>query len=419
MSKRILFVIVAAALAAIFAAPGLLAQEGVVKYTRWAGTQEAVDFQKLIDTFSKSHPKVKVEYEFLPWNGYWEKVRTTVMSGEAADVLSMANSQAGAYLTKGAFMPMDDFPGAKAVFNQMQPGAQGSVLVNGKIMAMPVGVGVRAMIYNKALLDKAGVKYPDPAKPMTWDQFFAIAKKLTVKDGDKFLQYTARFHILEMYEGLIVGYGGKLMDSYTHPTKIMVNTPEGIKGLALAQRLFTENVMQPYTGEWQTEYGTPDTAVATGKIAFMQTGPWGLGPLNEAKINYGTCPIPVVKNRATRGYYNSLAIYRSAKNPKGAWELVKWLAEAEGQLEFAKTGDLPANKNALARAQKAGANADIMKAYYSELPYVIVGPMLPTSEWDGMLNTALTDLFQLRATPEQTAAKIEAEGNSIIASLFE
>ena len=38
-----------------------------IRYTRWAGTQEAKDFQPLVDTFMMAHPEIKVESEFLPW----------------------------------------------------------------------------------------------------------------------------------------------------------------------------------------------------------------------------------------------------------------------------------------------------------------------------------------------------------------
>ncbi len=421
MRSRIFLVLLTLALIAAFAAPNVFAQT-TITYTRWAGTQEATDFQKLVDTFVASHPDIQVKTEFLPWSAYWEKVRTTVLAGNAADVISLSNVEQGAYITRGVFKVLDDLPGAKALYAQMAPGAQAADIVTGKIRAIPVGAGVRAMIYNKDLLDTAGVAYPDPVKPMTWDQFVQIAKKLTVKDGDKFVQYTARFHVMEMYESFIVGAGGKLMDSYTHPTKILVNSKEGIAGLTVLQNLFKQNVLPPYTGEWQTEFGTPDDAVATGKVVFEQTGPWGFPPLLDKGINVGTAPLPMGKVRSTRGYFNSLAISRNSKNTAAAWEFIKWMTSAEGQLEFTKTGDLPANSKAFIQAQNENPypySKDMMKPFFSEIPFVITGPMLPTTEFTGVLESALTDLFQLRSTPQQTAAKIEKDGKDIISSLFE
>jgi len=427
MKRTILLVLLTLALVA----SGVFAQT-TITYTRWAGTQEAIDFGKMVDTFTASHPNIKVTTDFLPWDAYWQKVQTTVLAGNAADVISMASGMQGAFITRGVFRVMDDLPGAKALYAEMAKGGRDADMVAGKIRAMPVGAGVRTMIYNKALLDKAGLTYPDPSTPMTWDKFAAMAGKLSIKTGDAYVQYQAYFHVMEMYEAFVLGYGGQILDSWTKPTKVLINSAKAIQGLTVMQNMFKNSVFPPYTGEWQTQYGTPDDAVATGKIVFEQTGPWGFGPLVDKKIDIGTAPLPVgiVANRATHGYLNSLALARNIKAgavTNAAWEFVKWACGAEGQLEFTKTGDLPANTKAMAQAQASNpyssSNAiltkEIMKPFFSELPFVVYGPMLPTSEFGGLVQTALTDMFQMRATPQQTAAKIEKDGNSIIASLFE
>ncbi len=426
MQKRVLLVLLALALVAGSA----FAQQTTITYTRWAGTQEATDFGKLADTFMKKNPNIKVTTDFLPWDAYWQKVQTTVLAGNAADVLSIASGQQGAFITRGVFRVLDDLPGAKALYAEMAKGGQDADMVSGKIRAMPVGCGVRTMIFNKDLLSKAGVAIPDPEKPMTWEQFMALSSKLSVKTGTAYTQYQAYFHLQEVYEAFVLGYGGKILDSWTKPTKVLINTPQAIKGLTVLQDMFKNNVFPPYTGEWQTAFGSPDDAVATGKVVFEQTGPWGFGPLVDKKINIGTAPLPVGTSRATHGYLNSLALARNIKagaTTDAAWEFVKYLCSAEGQLEFTKTGDLPANMKAMAKAQENNPYSDsnpvltkaIMKPFFSELPYVVYGPMLPTNEFTGIVNSALTDLFQLRATPAQTAAKIEKEGNAVIATLFD
>jgi ABC-type glycerol-3-phosphate transport system substrate-binding protein len=41
-----------------------------IRYTRWAGTQEARDFQALVNEFNAKNLGVKVVPEFLPWGAY-------------------------------------------------------------------------------------------------------------------------------------------------------------------------------------------------------------------------------------------------------------------------------------------------------------------------------------------------------------
>ncbi|MBN1698759.1 MAG: extracellular solute-binding protein [Spirochaetales bacterium] len=391
----------------------------VITYTRWAGTREAEDFQKLVDLFMAQHPEIYVRAEFLPWGAYWEKLKTSILSGDAADVISLSQIQASPYITKGAFKTLDDIPGARERLAEMQPGAQEAVVFKEKIYAIPVGSGVRAMIYNKDLFDEAGVPYFDNTIPVTWDEFIKRTKKLTKIEGEEVVQYAAHFHKQEMYEAMIYQMGGRLMDNNIKPTKMLINSPEGIAGLKLMRRLIDEQILPPHTGEWSGPWGTPDSAIVTGKVAIMHAGPWGLGPVEDARINYGTAPLPMGVARATRGYINSLAIYRDSKNTDAAWTFIEWMTSAEGQIEFTKTGDLPANKNALEKAKTGGDRPpEVMAAFFSDLPYVITGPMLPSDEMATMLDDLITQFLQGRITAEEAAAMIEEEGNALIEDVY-
>jgi multiple sugar transport system substrate-binding protein len=397
------------------------AASGPISYTRWAGTQEALDFQKLVDAYMKKNPNVKIVTDFLPWGAYWEKVRNSLISGEAADVISMANGMAGPYIAKKTTYKMDDLPGAKALLDEMQPGTKFVATVEGSIYAMPVGAGVRAMIYNKALLKDAGVANPSSSEPMSWDDFIAMGKKLIKKSGDQIVQYPAHFHKMEMWQAFIVQMGGKLLDSPTKPTKILANSPEGVAGLQIMVDLIKADILPPHTGDWAGAWGTPDNAVANGKVAFMQTGPWGLGPLKDNNIDFATAPIPKGKVRCNLGYVNSLAIAKNSKNVTAAWDFIRWVCSEEGQLEFTKTGDLPANKKAFDKAKAGNTQwpANIMDAYFSELPYTITSPMLPSGELDSLFDDVMTQCFQLKITPAQAAARLEKEGNEIVKKMFQ
>jgi len=393
-----------------------------ITYTRWAGTQEEKDFTELINKFMKANPDIQVKCEFLPWGSYWEKLRTTILGGTAADVISFSHLMSAPYVSRQVLYEMSKLPGAKALLNDMQEGTKAAVLVKGKIYGMPVGVGVRAMIYNKALFDKAGVPYPDSKKPMTWDQFVQMASKLTVKDSSgKVVQYATRLHVTEIWEAIVVQAGGKFVDDYTRPSKVTINTPEGIAGLQFLRTLVEKGIHPPWDliTEWEGAFGSPDSAVVTGKVAMMQSGPWALGPIVQKGINFGTCPLFMGKKRATRGYVNFLSISRNCKNPQAAWRLIRWMCD-KGQLEFTKTGDLPANKKYLELAQKENPYPyppEIMAAYFSELPYVITGPMVPTDDLGTLTDEVIQELVGLKITAAEAAKRLEQRGNEIIKNI--
>lgn len=428
--KSLLVLVVAFAIAST----SVLSAQKVVKYSRWAGGSETDMFQALVDEFNNGVGKTKgiqVKFEPLPWGTYWDKLRTTVLSGDAPDVISLSNAgENSAYLNRGVFVALDNFAGAKAAIADLAKPAVQSLTVNGKTMGVPVGLGVRAMIYNKKLLDEAGIPYPDPVKPMTWEYFMEISKKLSKKNTDgTYSQITAVFQMGELADTIAAAMGTTFLNNRTKPTKVSINSATGIKALTFVQNLYKNGVVPADTGEWNTPYGNPDNAVATGKAVFMLSGPWGMPTIKDANVDFGTCPTPVFKGmekyRATRGYINGLAIFRGSKVKTEAWEFVKWLVSKEGQLSFTKTGDLPANVKALAEAEaKAGelyksGTPEQYKAYFAELPYVISGYALPTSEWNGLYESLMGDLFKLKATPTATAKELQKQGDLLLASMWD
>lgn len=407
--------------ALVFTMTASAAKVTTITYGRWASMEEAKAFQALIDKFEKANPDVKVKAEFLPWNAYWDKLKTTIMSGTAYDVISFSHLNSAPYVTKGALYDMGKLKGAKELLKEMQPGTQSVGMYKGKMYGIPVGVGVRAMIYNKEMFDEAGIPYPSSTKPYSWEEFVEVGKKLTKVDADgKIIQYACNLHVDQCWVAIVDQAGGSFLDNYTRPTKVTINTPAGIAGLTYFADLFKNKINVPYTDQWNGPWGSPDSAVCTKKVAMVLTGPWSISSVIDANVKFGTAPSFAGKKRSTFGYINLLAISKDTKKAAAAWKFIKWVCSAQGQLEFTKTGDLPANSKALASAMKNPVqySPEIMDAYYSELPYVITGPMLPSEEFNTVTNNIIHDMVEGRITPAEAAKKLETEGNAVIKKIF-
>ena len=98
--------------------------------------------------------------------------------------------------------------------------------MNGKVIGVPALVDNLALVYNKALFDKAGVAYP--TKDWTWTDFRAAAKKLTdpaakqfgwayVNDGSE--------DTVWRFLALLWQAGGDLLNADN--TKSALNSPQG------------------------------------------------------------------------------------------------------------------------------------------------------------------------------------------------
>ena len=407
LSLVVLFVTVIAPLS--YAAPV------EIKYTRWAGTEEAKDFQALVDEFNKKNLGVKVVTEFLPWGAYWQKVQTTLIAGNAADVISLNAGEAVKYINKGVFYDLSKLSGPKARLAEMAKNAQKMVMYNGQIVGMPVGIGLRVLIYNKAMFDAAGVPYLDSTKPLTWEQFKEIGKKLTKIENGQVTQYAFQADSGELHKILISQAGGSLVDNIASPKKVTINSPEAIGALKFMKSLYDENIMPPYkdvVGPW----GNQDNAIVTGKVAIMYTGPWALGAVLEKGMKYGTAPMFMGKERATVGYVNFNAVAKNTKHPKEAWKFLEWLTSKEGQIRFSQTGDLPANISALEGVKKNPSkySAEIMNAYYEDLANIAMGPMVSDARFYGECDNYWRDFLDGKLTAEAAAAGYEKAGQPIL-----
>lgn len=386
----------------------------VIRFSRWMGSHEIKAFNSLIDRFHQTHKNIKVKTEFLPWGVYWKKVRSSLLSREAADVIALSNLKGSSFISLETFQDLSSFDGAGELFSRMISIAQKSVLYDKKLYAMPIGIGVRAMIYNKELFRQASIPLLDPIEPVTWDYFFQIAKKLTKIEDDMVVQYAANFHKMDLWDVLVIQQGGSVVDDYNKPGKVTINTPKGIAGLKMINRMIEDRVIPPYSEEWSGLWGTPDSALTTGKVAVIQVGSLGLSLVKKEGIEYGTAPLPFQGKRASRGYINSLAISRDCKNTEAAWTFIRWMASMEGQQEFAKTGDFPSNIDAFDRLREENRDNHDMIPYYEELDYVFTSPVFIDDLFDSMLEDILSQFFKGQISPEEAASRIEREGNEVL-----
>lgn len=55
----------------------------------------------------------------------------------------------------------------------------------GRIVGFPDGTSYKALFYNKEVFDLFGEPYPDPDKPMTWEETLDLAARMTATRMEK------------------------------------------------------------------------------------------------------------------------------------------------------------------------------------------------------------------------------------------
>lgn len=252
-------------------------------------------WDKTVAEFTALHPGVAVKVDIQPWAGRNEKFTASLSAGRAPDLVYLIPDQIPQFVRLGALEPItlgDD------VLADYLPGALQGATYDGSLYTAPVLMSAVAPIYNKTLLDEAGVTI----FPTTWDEFAAAGPKLKEK-GVYLLQYGAALEesLNLTYYPMLWQAGGRIFaeDGKT----VAFNSPEGLKALNFVVSMFNDGFADPSTVS-QILRGT-DSPLGQKKAAVHLAGGsdvvkemqdlWGAesvgvaAPLTDAKrITYGT-----------------------------------------------------------------------------------------------------------------------------------
>ncbi|HEY3110542.1 MAG TPA: ABC transporter substrate-binding protein [Chloroflexota bacterium] len=113
---------------------------------------------KLNSDFEASHPGVKVEYSFMPSAKFVELFTAVQNANEQIDVVILNGQDLRRYATGGQLVELTR---DVAYQSRFRPIGLKTYTISGKLWALPYGgIGGFPIWYNKAILDKAGLKYP-------------------------------------------------------------------------------------------------------------------------------------------------------------------------------------------------------------------------------------------------------------------
>lgn len=371
-----------------------------------------------LKAFEKANPNIKIKPEILPWANYWDKVKTTSAGGNAYDIIGIATSQIAPYYDQGVFVDLSQFSDYQSSVKNLQ---QATVQLNnwgGKQYGLPIGIYLPLLGYNKDLLKAANVPFPDPAKPMTFDEFKAMAKKLTKTQGGKIVQYGVQPNSFMEFDTFVMMEGGQVYDKQVNPTKMLINSPAGVKGLADYLSLFTENISPPYEQLANGPWGPGDLpSLQTGKIAFARIGAYDFADIIQGKLNIGVAPVFSINGKQTLlGNSNSLGIYQGSKHQNEAWTFLKWATQTPAEISFAKISDVPADKTAFAQMGDYVTPKEFVPTLLADFNAFNPLMMTPKEQLQTMELDVITDLTHGKITPAQAAAQMQTQGNTILAS---
>jgi pectin-derived oligosaccharide transport system substrate-binding protein len=145
----------------------------------WGGSDRAKRTQQVIKLFEKKHG-MKLSESFSDFDSYFQKLNTEAAGGGLPDVLQLGGGYVPQYMHKGQLLDLTTFAEKRIDVKDFDAGQLAQGRVNGKLYAVSIGGNMPAVIYNRTMIEKAGMQ--PPPDDISWDAFAdylgRLAKKL-------------------------------------------------------------------------------------------------------------------------------------------------------------------------------------------------------------------------------------------------
>jgi multiple sugar transport system substrate-binding protein len=299
--------------------------------------------------FNKEFPKIKIDAYMAPFAEVSPKMTTEVMAGTGPDLFQTGHPSIPGFSSKNVVRDLADY--VKRDSRNLEAVSQAMDIIKeslkdpkGRVWAMPATLTTSALVYNKALFDRHGIKPPDASlewNPRDGGSFVDLARRMTRPGDDGEMswgywwtgQVTADTQSwLRQNEGTWLDATGKKAD-LLKPANLDAFQMMG--DLPNKYRVSPQPKDAPLTdaarggGHWLFFRGK----AAMFNLILGQESAWprevlqGAGPIDVQVV-----PLPKGKRRAAGSLGNAWLIGQQAKQPEASWEFLKWWSnDAEAQ----------------------------------------------------------------------------------------
>lgn len=302
-----------------------------------------------IDAFQKMHPNVEVVIGPTDRGQDLQKLLCGIVGDSPPDVFRRESQLFGDIAARDILMPLDDFIEADKLLpdglheDDYVPGVWASGKFNGKIYGIPESLNPVVLAYNKDLFRKAGL---DPEKPpRTWDEWREAAKRLTIKDASgRITQLGAVLCNRDDLSFYIAQLGGDVFSA--DGRKCTLNSAESVEALTFMTSMWDAQGGRRAYDQFAAATNAPEqyNPFGQGKIAMSVEDDWVIYRVMRYSphLELGIAPVPSPAGRKpiTMSATNTLyMIPKNARQPQLAWEFIRFINSAEGQLAYADAVD--------------------------------------------------------------------------------
>ncbi|TQN31612.1 carbohydrate ABC transporter substrate-binding protein (CUT1 family) [Haloactinospora alba] len=315
-------------------------------------TNEAPVFEELVEEFNDTYPQVTVNYENVPFDDAQDNFKTAAQSGEGApDVMRVDVAWVPEMASLGYLAPLDGTRALQESEDFLETPLS-STRHKGQTYAVPQVTDSLGLLYNKDLLEEAGVDSPPETMEELREAGLTVAEET---DADGFyVNASDGFYLLPHY----YAHGGDLLD--TREKRITVNSDTGVAAVEEVLDLIDSGAAaEPALTD---TYATMQTAFKEGEVAMIFNGPWAMEDIragsafSEDLDNMGVAPVPAGpegQGGPTGGH--DYAVYAGSEQLDASYLFTRFMASEESQARIAaELGLLPTRSSVYERDSVAG-----------------------------------------------------------------
>ncbi|MGM9536843.1 MAG: ABC transporter substrate-binding protein [Candidatus Onthomonas sp.] len=304
-------------------------------------------YSAMVDKFKEAHSDElsDVELQITTQSEYATTLTGMMTANDMPDVFYVGPESVKNYVDNGyvadltplldeAGISTDDLSPVTLSYYQYDGTSTGS----GDLYALPKDSSTFAYAYNKDLFDEAGVEYPDPEHPYTFDEYVEVLKALTKDtDGDGEIdQWGASFADVYMMYQLIWSNGASFCsDDYRTVT---IDTPEFIEAVQAYVDLTLKYEVTP-TVDQDSALGPYQRWIA-GQTAFYACGTWDVASFMDPETfpyNWDLCAYPTMSSGVSYTWNGTVGfcISETSENKDLALQLITYLStDPDGQKDL-------------------------------------------------------------------------------------
>lgn len=383
-------------------APVTSSGPSAVNFLSW---DNETTMKTVLAAFKQAHPDIAVTTSYAPPVAeYIQALQTRVLSKKAPDVFLIAAENKTNLINGKAVQNLAGKPFMADVpeFNRKTYSG------DGKEYGLSVSSWGAGVVYNKALLSKAGAS----TVPTTWDDFLALLKDLKASGVTPYLESLSGMPtVLSAFLGATNAKSDDTMDAKIFDGSAKFGDfwtePLAQYNRMFADGLVTKDVVGLSGDQVRDEF-------SKGKVAMITTGPWDIPTIRKTAPDLDIEMVPVpgasglpsfLSGAASPGY----AISSSAQNTGAAETFLTYLGSKEGIEIWQKaSGAISVTSNFQPKLDKAlDPITDAVRAGKIYLPQIA------WKRAEDILNVEavaqIQQMVQGKASPEEVAKALDTK----------